>query len=121
MKNKILKLALLIVTMCFVIGCGKNVEHKPIVPCKCIEGVWIFYEDPNYRTLSFNKLDSSYFLLLNNELLESGTYFVNETEKIVIFTPDDYEPFWLFFEIDIDAEGEYLLLAGKEWRRMPID
>ncbi len=113
MNNKILKIGLLIVVMCFVIGCGKD-DNEP--KALSIVGTWYWCEDGKLlATVTFNS-NNTYTVQEKNKQTETGTYKI-EGNLIIITGPYGKYTESEEFELGKDYGGDYLLLGDEKWRR----
>jgi len=116
MNNKILKIGLLIVVMCFVIGCGKD-DNEP--KALSIVGTWYWCEDGKLlATVTFNS-NNTYTVQEKNKQTETGTYKIESNLIIITGLTGPYGKYTesAEFELGKDDGGDYLLLGEGKWRR----
>ena len=125
---KTLKVCLLIIAMVFVVGCSKDDDCLPCLPCNedanTLIGVWecVWYIDSllYVETYIFNSNEtySNIFSQVDDTDTHRGTYIVEEN-KIIFhrtykngYAVNYYDT--LFFKKEIDSYGEYLLIVPYE-------
>ncbi len=120
MNNKILKIGLLIVAMCFVIGCSDN--NKPLICDPPLgEFLWGTWYSPTACTVMSHTFcsDGTYIYRITgwgSTTEETGTYKINEN-KITFVFDSVREDEQHFFETGKDNDGDYLIIEMfNEWK-----